>query len=52
MTGKVRELTDSTFADAVSTGVSLVDFWATWCPPCRQQGPIVESLAESYAGKA
>lgn len=52
MAGKVKDLTDSTFENVVSAGVTLVDFWATWCPPCRAQGPIVEKLAESYDGKA
>ena len=52
MSGKIKDLTDSTFEDAVSTGVTLVDFWAPWCPPCRAQGPIVEKLAEAYDGKA
>lgn len=52
MAGKVKDLTDSTFGAAISKGISLVDFWATWCPPCRMQGPIIEKLAETLDGKA
>ncbi len=52
MAGKVKELTDSTFDLTTGTGITLVDFWAPWCPPCRAQGPIVEKIAESFDGKA
>jgi thioredoxin 1 len=40
----IKNLTDNDFEKETSTGVTLTDFWATWCPPCRMQGPIVEQL--------
>lgn len=48
----VRELTDSTFDDEVrSIDVPvLADFWAPWCGPCRMMGPILDSIADNYAG--
>jgi len=45
-------LNEANFNDEIKEGVTLVDFWATWCPPCKMQGPIVEQLADDYAGKA
>ena len=34
-----------------ANGVVLVDFWASWCGPCRMVAPIIDQLEEEYAGK-
>jgi thioredoxin 1 len=52
MAGAATELTDANFAESTGKGVALVDFWAEWCGPCRMQGPIVEKVAEAFAGRA
>lgn len=48
------EFTDSNFQTDVleSDKVSVVDFWATWCGPCRMVGPIIDELAQEYGDKA
>lgn len=42
----VQAITDANFADETKDGLVLVDFWATWCGPCRMVAPVLEEIAE------
>lgn len=49
---KYIELKEENFESVVNEGVSLVDFWAPWCGPCRMIAPIIDELAADFDGKA
>ena len=46
-------ITDTNFAEVLNSDkLVLVDFWATWCGPCKAISPIVDEVASEYEGKA
>ncbi|MCQ2051132.1 MAG: thioredoxin [Bacteroidaceae bacterium] len=47
------EITDQNFEEIVSANnLLMVDFWATWCGPCKRLAPVIEEISGEFAGKA
>ncbi len=53
MSDKIVHVTDDTFEDEVLKAGEpvLVDYWADWCGPCKMIAPILDEIADEYAGK-
>lgn len=48
---KIKVLTDKNFKQQVKNGVTLVDFWTSWCVPCKMMAPVLNDIADEYYEK-
>ncbi len=49
---KIKVLTDKNFQQQIKNGLTLVDFWASWCMPCKMMAPVLNELAEELHNEA
>ena len=49
--GDIITLTTENFSDEIAQGVVMVDFWATWCMPCKAMAPVIDEIAGQTKGK-
>lgn len=49
---KLKILTDQNFQNQIKSGITLVDFWAAWCMPCKMMAPVLNSVAGEINGNA
>ena len=52
MSDLVKHISDADFQATVATGVTIVDFWAPWCGPCKMIAPVLEEIAGELGSKA
>jgi thioredoxin 1 len=49
---KIKVLSDKNFQHQIKNGVTLVDFWASWCLPCKMMAPVLNDVADELTGNA